>query len=160
MNTEIEQNIWKWIMEYIEVDNEFYDYKFPPCPYAKTARLKGLVDVVVYDKGNPIKFIKQQTQDLIENKKFNIRIMAFPLRMRWYFHLHFLINHMNKRLVAQDLYAQYGTTGDYFIVIVNKLSDVISGHHALKKTDYYNKWSADHYDRVVLRRQKLLENIK
>jgi hypothetical protein len=57
MKTEIEQDIWNWITNYIEVNHEFYNYKFPPCPYARTARLKGSVDIVAYESGNIKKFI-------------------------------------------------------------------------------------------------------
>ena len=152
---EVEQNIWKWIHEYVESNNEFYHYKFPPCPYAKSARLNGLVDVVAYTKGRPYQFITSQIDDLIAYKKYSIRIMAFPLRMRWYFHLHILLNQLNRHLVPQDLYVQYGKTDDYFIVIVNKLSDVLDGHRALSKTDYYKNWSKDHYKAVVERRETL-----
>jgi len=152
---EVEQNIWKWIYEYVEINNEFYDHKFPPCPYAKSARLNGLVDVVAYTKGRPYQFITSQIDDLIAYKMYSIRIMAFPLRMRWYFHLHILLNRLNRHLVPQDLYVQYGKTDDYFIVIVNKLSDVLDGHRALSKTDYYKNWSKDHYNAVVERRETL-----
>jgi hypothetical protein len=152
---EVEKNIWKWIYEYVEINNEFYDYKFPPCPYAKSARLNGLVDVVAYTKGRPYQFITSQIDNLITHKMYSIRIMAFPLRMRWYFHLHILLNRLNKSLVTQDLYVQYGKTDDYFIVIVNKLSDVLDGHRALSKTDYYKNWSKDHYKAVVERRETL-----
>jgi hypothetical protein len=155
MNNEIEQNIWNWIIEYIEVENEFYNYKFPPCPYAKSARLKGIVDVVAYNSGSPYKFIKQQIEDLNTHRKFNIKVMAFPMRMRWYFHLHFLLNRLNKELVPRDLYIQYGKTDKYFIVITNKLSDVLDGHKSLLKTDYYKNWSKDHYKAVVERRETL-----
>jgi hypothetical protein len=86
--------------------------------------------------------------------------MAFPMRMRWYFHLHFMLNRLNKELVPQDLYIQYGKTDQYFIVITNKLSDVLDGHKSLLKTDYYKNWSKDHYDAVVERRQKIYEKYK
>jgi len=160
MENKVKQNILKWMIEYIETNNEFYDYKFPPCPYAKSARLKGLVDIVAYSTGSPYKFIKYQIEDLIIQNKFNIRVMAFPMKMRWYFHLHFLINRLNKNLVKQDLYVQYGRTDEYFIVIVNKLSDVLDAHKALLKTDYYKNWSKDHYHAVVERRQKIYEKFK
>jgi hypothetical protein len=157
MNNKVEQDIWNWITEYVEIENEFYNYKFPPCPYAKSARLKGLVDVIAYDSGSPFKFIKYQVTNLIEHKKFNIKVMAFPIRMRWYFHLHFMINRLNKYLVLQDFYIQYGKTDEYFVVIANKLSDVIEGHTSLLKTDYYKNWSSRHYNNVVDRRKKHIE---
>lgn len=156
----IEENIWQWIIEYIEVENEFYNYKFPPCPFAKSARIKGMVDVIAYSTGSPYKFIKHQIEDLNKDNKFNVRVMAFPMRMRWYLHLHFMLNCLNKKLISKDLYVQYGKTDNYFIVIANKLSDVLEGHKALLKTDYYKNWSKKHYSAVVIRRQQVLQDKK
>ena len=170
---DIEQDIWNWIIEYIEADNKFYDYKFPPCPYAKAARLRGLMDVVAFESGDMQQFIAQQTQNLIDNKKFNVRVMVFPAKVRWYFHVHRYIRNLNKKIILQDFYMQYGRAiktqsqyvewsknSPYFIVIVNKLSDVINGHHALLKTSYYDSWSKKHYNDVVVRRQQIYEKYK
>jgi hypothetical protein len=170
MKNEIEQDIWEWIKDYIEVNNEFYDYKFPPCPYAKAARLKGLVDVVAYEGGNSYEFIETLTNDLINEKKYNVRIMVFPAIMRWNYLLHWRIRKLNINIIPQDFYLQYGKANDtndktsvllknkpYFIVIVNKLSDVLSGHQSLLKTDYYDQWTNKHYDEVVVRRQRFFE---
>lgn len=165
MNQQIKQDIWDWITGYIEVNNEFYDYKFPPCPYAKSARLKGLVDVSVYMSGNPYAFAKKQVADLITEKKFNVRIMAFPYWMRWLYPLHWALRKLNQRLIGNDFYIQYGKIVDvvdrsYFIVIVNKLSDVLAGQTLLNKTDYYKNWSTKHYQAVVTRRQEAFDKYK
>jgi hypothetical protein len=170
MKTEIEKDLWDWITNYIEVNHKFYDYKFPPCPYAKAARLKGLVDVSAYTSGSITKFITEQTNDLIDGNKFNVRVMVFPAWMRWLYPLHWFIQRMNKRIVPKDFYAQYGKAVNtqskypdlskglpYFIVIVNKLSDVMSGHSSLVKTEYYNHWTDKHFTDVVVRRQKIFE---
>ena len=161
----VEQDIWTWITEFIEVNNKFYDYKFPPCPFARAARLKGLVDVKVYSNGNPYSYVKSQVEDLIAQKKFNVRVMAFPYWMRWLYPLHWALQHLNKKIIRDDFYIQYGkilTTVNtpYFVVIVNKLSDVLSAHESLKKTSYYNPWSHDHYEEVVVRRAKAYNKYK
>ena len=67
----IEQDVWEWIQNYIEVNHKFYNHKFPPCPYAKAARLAGLLDVSAYTSGAAIDFVYEQVDDLIANKKFN-----------------------------------------------------------------------------------------
>ena len=69
-----------------------------------------------------------------------------------------------------DYYTQYGIAlktksrypglfenGPYFIVIINKLSDVIAGHESLLSTNYYNHWAQSHYDSVVTRRQEFYQ---
>jgi hypothetical protein len=168
MTTEIEQDIWNWVINYIEVANEFYNYKFPPCPYAKSARLKGLMDVVAYQQGNIKNFIDSQVNDIVENKKFNVRVIVFPAHVRWYFHIHKHVQNLNKTIILKDYYAQYGRAlqtssqyagifkgKPYFIVIVNKLSDILSGHQSLLSTDYYDNWTNDHYNHVVNRRRDM-----
>ena len=165
MKTETEKDIWDWITNFIEVNNEFYDYKFPPCPYAKAARLNGLVDVKTYDRGNPYSFVKNQVDDLLKQQKFSVRVIAFPHWMRWLYPLHWAIQRLNQKAIGQDCYIQYGKIVDivkhsHFIVIVNNLTGVLSAHSSLRQTDYYNNWSDKHYYEVVVRRQHAYEKHK
>lgn len=169
----VEQDIWHWIENFVEKNHEFYDYKFPPCPYARTARLRGTVDVAAWHSGSYSKFINKQALSLINDPKLSIRVLAFPARLRWYFWLHHWINKLNRQLIPQNYYAQYGlavnTTSQYpgvfagkpyFIVIINRLSDVLDAHGALVNTDYYKSWSKSHYHNVVTRRQQAYDNNK
>ena len=165
----VEQDIWHWITDYVEQDHKFYNYKFPPCPYARTARLKGLVDVQAYNSGSPFKFVRKQVDNLLADKKYNVRVLAFPAVYRWLKPLHWYINHLNKQLVNSDYYMQYGravntqtTTGlfkgkPYFIVIINYWPDVIRGQAALERTDYYSAWPSSHFNAIVTRRQRVLD---
>jgi hypothetical protein len=163
MKKQIEQDIWDWIKSYIEADHEFYNYKFPPCPYAKAARLKGLVNVTAYESGSISQFIKNNIEST-----HNVKVLVLPPKVRWYYHIHWLLKQLNKKLIPLDRYVQYGkaaTTdsryaglkGPYFIIIVNVLSDVIAGHRALSFSDYYKDWDKHHYDSVVVRRNKMIE---
>lgn len=166
MRNDIEKDLWDWITGYIEVASKFYNYKFPPCPFAKAARLKGLVDVAAYTNGSAWQFIQQKTTELLTNEQHHIQVLAFPSYMRWNFWLHYRIRQLNKKIIPQDFYAQYGRAlktqskypvdfrdQPYFICIVNKLSAVLAGHETLKNTDYYKNWSTKHYNEVVTRRQ-------
>jgi hypothetical protein len=169
LKLQIESDIWDWIKNYLEVDHKFYDYNFPPCPYARGARLKNQVNVVAWESGGMIDFINHQVIGLIEEKKFNVCVMVFPTRAKYFFWLVWAVNRLNKNIISKDFYAQYGTalktrskysdcvTGPYFIVIVNRLSDVLSGFRSLLKTDYYTPWKKHHYTAVVTRRQRLYE---
>ena len=47
IHEEIEQDLWTWIREFVMVPNEFYNYKFAPCPYASKAVASKAVDVAV-----------------------------------------------------------------------------------------------------------------
>jgi hypothetical protein len=165
----IQQDIIDWIANYVEVNHKFYDYKFPPCPYARAARLKGLVDVVAYEHGSKTHFISTQIDALVSDKKHNVKIMVFPPNTRWNWWLkYYHIKNLNKKIIPQDYYIQYGfaiktqsryrgfgNTGPYFIVIANKLSDVLAGHQSLLSTNYYSFWANEHYEDVVLRRDNM-----
>jgi len=164
----VEKDIWNWVQNYIEVNHEFYNYKFPPCPYAKSARLKNSVEVSAYEK-DYIKFIKNEIIFLLKNKKITTKILTFPNYFKFNICLKFLINNINKKLIKRDYYIQYGNAvgtnslydgGPYFIIIINKLSDVLDAHQSLIKTEYYSFWSKKHYDVVVTRRQKFFEKYK
>lgn len=173
IHNKIEQDIWDWITGYIEVNHKFYNHQFPPCPYARGARLRGLVDVQVYERGSTIKFIEAKIADLVADPKYNVRVLVLPPRSRWNWTIGKFVNQLNKKIIADDFYAQYGTAnhtqsqypgwfnwGAYSIVIVNRLSDVLDGHQALLTTDYYRPWAKSHYDAVVVRRQAMYEKYK
>ena len=154
----LEKDIWDWIENFVEKNHKFYDYKFPPCPFAKSARLKGLVSVAVYNDGSMVDFIKNKTHELI-NSNQNVCIMAFPVKVKWYLHIHWFIRRFNKLIISKDYYIQYGKTDKFFVVIVNKLSDVLIGHHVLSSTNYYDHWDIKHYNKVVIRRKTDYENL-
>jgi len=166
----IEQDIWNWVKNYVEKPHAFYNYKFPPCPFARAARLQQLLDVKVYVSGGIKQFIKTQTQNLIDGNKLNTRILVFPHHVRWFYPIKWWIKYLNKQTIPYDYYLQYGkavgshsqypglfSNRPYFIVIINKLSDVIDGHLMLLKTDYYSNWSTQHYNDVVVRRQNTFD---
>jgi len=169
----IKEDIIDWLVNYIECNHKFYDYKFPPCPFAKSVRLNNLLDIEPYTGGSISAFINDKTSKLIHNKTHNVCILVFPAYMKWNFYINYIIHSLNKNIIKDDFYAQYGTAlktssiypgllngKPYFIVIINKLSDVLSGHQSLLKTDYYDPWSKEHYHDVVVRRQKMVDKFR
>jgi hypothetical protein len=164
----IKQDVYGWVRDYIEANHEFYNYKFPPCPFARSARLKGLMDIQVWQKGSYYQFAEQSALDMQTATNYTVRILVFPHRMKYHFWMKKQIAALNKKIVAKDLYAQFGSAiktqsqypgileqGPYGIVIINRLSDILNGHQSLLKTDYYKPWSMEHYDAVVTRRQEI-----
>ena len=167
---QIEKDIWSWVENYIEANNKFYDYKFPVCPFAKSARLKGIVEVQAWSSGSVKTFIKNTVQSLLNNPEKEICIMVMPPRAKWTWGIPAMIEEINTKIIPQGSFVQYGTAiqttsrypglfnkGEYFVVLVNNLGAVMDGHKALLKTDYYKPWSKEHYNDVVTRRQKLFE---
>lgn len=169
----VEAEIWDWIKNYIEVNNKFYDYKFAVCPYAKAARQKGIVDVKGYEHGSVKEFIADNVRELVADPKLEICVLAMPPRTKWHWGMKRLIDQLNKEVIPQGYYVQYGQAvktasiypgmfngGKYFVVLVNRVGPVLEGHKALLKTDYYKPWSKKHYDAVVTRRQDLIDEHK
>jgi hypothetical protein len=170
---QIEKDIWDWLIHYIEVPNKFYNFKFAPCPFAKSARLKNLVDIKVYNQGNFLKFIKDNSVNLILESSLNTRIMVFPPYFKYLFFIKWYLFYLNTKFIKQNYYIQFGnavTTKSkynsffknqpYRIIIINKLSDVLDAKKILEKTSYYDNWNKKHYKSVVLRRDKFFRKYK
>jgi hypothetical protein len=165
----IEQDIWTWITDYIEQDHEFYGHRFPPCPYARRARLQGELAVKVWHKGSIHGFIDHEIQTLNLDQP-QVLIMVFPPWLRWSWLTRRRIDRLNRDLVTKDRYIQMGTAvntrsryalwpGSYVVVIVNVLSRIMEAHHSLLRSDYYANWSRSHYRNVVGRRQEIWDQI-
>ena len=61
-----------------------------------------------------------------------------------------------KALNTSSGYPGIFENGPYFIVILNKLSDVLLAHQSLLYTNYYKNWDKKHFNEVVVRRQQAL----
>lgn len=164
MKEQIEKDIWEWITDYIEVNHEFYGYKFSPCPFAYKARVSGNVEVAVWETGSYRSFITQQ----LLNPDRKIKVLVFPPNFKYAWFTRYYIKHLNKKIVAQDQFIQCGNaistvsrynglSGNYTVVIINNLSEVLDAHEALKYTSYYDNWSEKHYFNVVTVRQTIKE---
>jgi hypothetical protein len=110
MNTEIiKQDVYDWVRDYIEANHAFYNYKFPPCPFAKSARLKGMLDIQVWQKGSYYNFVEQYANDMQSNTNFAVRILVFPHSLKYRFWMKRSIAKLNTKFVSMDLYAQIGS---------------------------------------------------
>jgi len=160
----IEKDIWAWMTDYLEVNHEFYDYKFSPCPFAYKARMSGNVEVIVWETGSYKSLINQQ----LLNPDKKIKVIVFPPNFKYAWLTRYYVKNLNKKLVAQDRFIQCGNAvdtvskykdlgGNYTVVIINNLSELILGHEALKNTSYYDNWSKKHYYNIVTERQNIKE---
>ena len=170
IKSQVTQDIWNWIETYIEANNKFYDYKFPVCPFAKKARLDGVVEVQAWESGSYKQFIKQTANALIANPEKNISVIVMPPRAKWTWGIPALIEKLNAESIPQGYFLQYGTavqtnslypglfnSNEYFVVMVNQVNPVLDGHKSLLRTDYYKNWASEHWNNVVVRRQELYE---
>jgi hypothetical protein len=165
---QIEEDIWTWIKEFVTAANEFYNYKFPPCPFARQAVASKMVDVQVWRTGNVREFIRGHAIGMRDTPTLTTRVMAFPPQTRFQWGINDYVEELNAELIASNVFlntgvakttkSQYpGSAGKepYFIVIANSLEAVLSGAEALTKTDYYKNWPAAHYAHVVERRARM-----
>jgi hypothetical protein len=167
---QVRKDIQHWILNFVEAPNPHYGEKFPVCPYARQARLAGESSVKVYQAGSVRKFIEQCADELAQDNQHKVLMIAFPPRVKYYPGIHRYIYNLDKQLVARDLYALGGQAvgtescypgwfnrGEYFVVGINTLSNVLPAVESLKSAGYYQNWSQEHYHAVVERRQKLYE---
>jgi hypothetical protein len=164
---EIEQDLWAWINEFVTVPNEFYGFKFAPCPYARQAVLNNKVDVQVWQSGDVRAYIRDRAIDMRESPQLTTRVMAFPPKTRFLWGINDYVEELNTELVSSNIFLNTGiaktsqsrfpgssTKDPYFIVIANSLAAVLSGAESLAKSDYYKDWPAEHYAHVVERRAR------
>lgn len=164
----VEQDIWGWINDFVTEKNDFYRFKFPPCPYARQAVLNKTVDVLVWQSGNVRAFIKQGAVQMRDTPSLTTRVMVFPPKTQLAWGLSDYVEQLNAELISDNVFLNTGvaktTTSHYpgppskepyFIVIANSLAAVLSGAKSLQHTDYYQNWPAEHYALVVERRERM-----
>ena len=171
---EVRKDIDYWIENFVEESNEFYDYKFPPCPYARSARLKNESTVHVYDGSSSVRqFIKDKVNWLINHDQYFVHLMVFPTRVAYYPGIHRFIKNLNKEIIPQDYFGlggfAPGTTckypgllnnKNYFVIGTNKLSKVLPAVEVLKSKGYYKDWSNKHYKSIVTTREQMHEQFR
>lgn len=163
----ITQDIWTWIREFVAVRNEFYHYKFPPCPYARAALVAETVDVAAWRSGDVRPFIREQAMDMCAAPELTTRVIAFPPRTQYAWGISDFVEMLNAELIPDNIFlntgvakttvSRYpGSSGKpYFIVVANSLDAVLKGAKSLEKTNYYNDWPREHFELVVERRARL-----
>jgi hypothetical protein len=168
LDTVISQDIWKWLMEFVTVKNEFYHKKFAPCPYARSAILQKQVDVKVHMKGDIRAFIREKSLELRDTPELSTRVISFPPRIQYQWGISEYVETLNAELIADGVFLNTGTTktmssrypgsngkDPYFIVVANRLDAVLQGSDALQRTGFYKDWPKDQYELVVERRDRM-----
>ena len=169
LQEEVVAELWKWIHEFVTVPNEFYDFKFAPCPYAKMAVTDKAVDVVAWESGDVRKFIREKAEGMRDAPHLTTRLMGFPPRTQFAWGISEFVESLNMELIPDNVFlntgiakttiSRYPGSGEspYFIVVANSLGPVLDGAKSLAKSDYYKDWPKEHYQIVVERRARLAE---
>ena len=154
----VKKDCTDWLIGFVEKPHEFYNFKFPPCPFAKKVRLENDMIIKSHHRGSIIQFAQFNIKLLLESKKTVMVMFADVKHDTW------LTRHrlklLNKFLVKHDRYLQVAkieTNGkEYFGILINRLSIVLDGHKFLKnKTEFYKDWTESHYKIVVEDRNRL-----
>ena len=170
IDIQVEQDIWAWLNEFVTVKNAFYEHKFAPCPYARTAMLAGQVDVKVFTEGNVRGFIREKSVELRDDPALSTRVIAFPPRIQFQWGISDFVERLNAELIGDGVFLNTGVTKTkasrfpaspadtpYFIVVANRLEAVLAGAEALQRTEFYKNWPRRHYDLVVERRGQMVK---
>jgi hypothetical protein len=164
----VEQDIWRWIAEFVTVPHGDGRSNFPPCPYARQAVLAGTVDVKVLLAGDVRGFMHDHAMALRDNPALTTRVMTFPPRTRWHWGISDYVETLNATLIPDNVFLNTGVarttrsrypgadSRPYFIVVANRLDAVLEGCESLKATHYYEGWPAAHYRLVVERRARMV----
>lgn len=165
---QIRMDLWAWIHEFVTVSNEFYHYKFPPCPFARQAVLAKTVDVHVWQSGDVRAFIRSKAAEMRDTTGLTTRVLGFPPRTQFMWGINDFVEQVNAEMIADNVFLNTGVAktscsrypgsapnDPYFIVVANSLDAVLSGAEALKRTDYYKNWPAEHFASVVERRARM-----
>ena len=155
---EAKQDCIDWIMNFVEQPHEFYDFKFPPCPFAKKVRIDNDLIIESHHQGSLINFTKAQIDVWLESNKTVMVIFSDIKYDTWL--NRYRLRLLNKFLVSNDRFLQFGvvkTNGKkYFAIFMNRLSLVLDGSNFLKnKKEYYKDWTESHYKTVVEYRDKV-----
>lgn len=154
----IKKHCLHWLVNFVEKPHKFYDFKFPPCPFAKKVRIDNDLIIKSHHQGSIINFAKFNINLLLESNKTTLVMFADIKHDTWL--NRYRLKLLNKFLVKHDMYLQVAeietNSKKYFGIIVNKLSVVLDGHNFLKnKTKFYKDWPDSHYKIVVENRNKL-----
>jgi hypothetical protein len=167
LREDVVADLWKWIHEFVTAPNEFYNFKFAPCPYAKMAVKGNTADVVAWESGDVKTFIREQAIGVRENKKLTTRVMGFPPRTQHAWGISEYVEGLNAEMIKDNIFlntgiakttvSRYPESGDnpYFIVVANSLAAVLDGAESLAKSEYYKDWPREHYEIVVERRARM-----
>jgi hypothetical protein len=151
---DIRQKLQHWLVDFVEKPNPLLN-NWPPCPYARQARLANKI-LVVFD--SPLS-ITNYTKDL---ENYDVVILCFDNHNYSSGQIELLTKHVNSILMLQDYVVledhpdseefvngvrmNFGVCG---LLILQHLSKLNNAANHLKDKGYYGSWSQENLDDVV-----------
>lgn len=163
MNLEqVRQDIEQWIVSFVEVPHPALG-GWPPCPYARQARLNNEYEVRVGT--NPLLDLAHIAQTGLNNKK--VIVIAYDPNHCGYEHFHRDLEYANKELllpidiialedhphdpeIVNDVSMNQGT---YALALVQSLSDLNQKAQLMARRGFYDTWPED-YLKMLFKHRK------
>jgi hypothetical protein len=158
---EAKQDILNWLRDFVEKPNTLLN-GWPPCPYAKEARLKNRVNVIVAQKDQILETLENEAQK-VQSSLFDVSIIALvpddflsiaetkkltlDFRKKWTSEdIYLLKDHPEDQEFSGALKMNHGKLQLFFL---QKLSALEKASEDLLAAGYYDNWDPEYFERVV-----------
>lgn len=154
----IKTELDRWLVEFVEVNNSALN-NWPPCPYAKAARLSGMIGTVFCEVSEFDSVVRESIEQL-QHK--DVIVVCFDHNMIDPVELQSWVAGMNKMLMSMDyviledhpnapeyvnqLKMNFGHCG---LLVIQRLSKLNNAADKLRSLGYYDSWNQRALDEVV-----------
>lgn len=154
----IKEHLDQWLVEFVEANNSQLG-NWPPCPYAKAARLGGMIGTVF---ATPMEFVDviRESMTTLENK--DVVVVCFDHNTISPEDLQEFVAGMNATLMPADyvILEDHPNTPEYVnqvkmnfghcgLLVIQKLSKLNNAADKLRAQGYYESWDQRALDEVV-----------
>lgn len=161
--SQIRQDLEHWLVNFVEKSNPLLN-SWPPCPYARQARLANKIFTVFDSPLEIAKYIKHL-------EKYEVVVLCFDHVEFSAAQIELFVKHVNSILMLQDYVVledhpdseefvngvkmNFGECG---LMILQRLSKLNTAADQLREKGYYAAWSDENLDQVVNWRYDLCKN--
>ena len=159
MNQEkIKAELDRWLVEFVEVNNPELG-NWPPCPYAKAARLSGMIDVKFAEVSELVDTIRKSVETL---QSKDVVVICFDHNAICPVDLQEFVAGMNNSLMPDDyvILEDHPDSPEYVnkvkmnfghcgLLVLQKLSKLNTASDKLRTQGYYDTWDKKALDEVV-----------
>lgn len=155
---DITEKLQKWMTEFVEVPNLKLG-NWPPCPYARQARISNKVGILFSDIADIVDTISKSLE-LLESKE--VVVICFDHTLIEATELRQLVEGINKQLMLNNyviledhpdateyvngVHMNFGECG---LLVIQRLDKLNKASEQLKEKGYYDVWSKSELDEVV-----------
>ena len=156
--TKIKAQLDHWLVEFVEANNSELT-NWPPCPYAKAARLSGMIGTVFCEVFEFNSVIRESMEQL-QNK--DVIVVCFDHNMINPVELQYWVAEMNQMLMPMDyvILEDHPDAPEYVnqvkmnfghcgLLVVQKLTKLNNAADKIRSQGYYNSWNQRELDQVV-----------